>query len=207
MAAPRTADRPLQSARVILCEGKDEHEILSLLRRQRGLGDADVELRDAGGRDRLAQTLDDLRYESGGSGIRHVCVVLDAEECTAADMALPDHLSGVARTHGWTSRIHVLPDPQRAGGLETLARELAPGQDPAHTCADHWEACIGPQRAPKTQAQRDKAWLQVWLAGTGVYNKARLGMALSQERVVRQQMATLLARFDAILDEALQSPA
>ena len=60
--SPKIADRPLQSPRVIVCEGSDEYDVLNWIRQQRELTESIVELINAEGRTRLKTVLDDPVY-------------------------------------------------------------------------------------------------------------------------------------------------
>lgn len=158
-------DRPLQSARVILCEGADEYDILVWLREQKKLSEADVEIQNAKGRTKLLQALGDLRYQSGGSDVRLVYVVLDAEERTASDQKLLADLQAEASNFEFVLEIVELPGTARAGSVETLARDALDATSKPYQCAETWAQCLSLSGDTRTQAQKDKAWTHVWLAG------------------------------------------
>lgn len=201
----KTADRPLQSPRVIVCEGRDEFEILGWIRERRGLGEGDVEILDAKGRSNLPILLGDLRFLSGGSDVQLVAVVLDAEEQGASDLALLRELSTIAQQHGFAYLPRVLPDPDSVGALETLVRRHVNVGDAASSCADAWETCLAPTSASWTTAQKDKAWSHVWLAGQKAFY-SRFGVALTQNSEVREHMSGVVQHFETLLDEVLNTP-
>lgn len=201
----KTADRALQASRVIVCEGRDEFDILGWVRAQRGLSEDDVEILDAKGRANLPTLLGDLRYLSGGSGVELVAVVLDAEERSEKDQALLQRLSVIALDQGFSYLTHVLPNADSAGALETLVRMHADADAPASTCADAWEACLAPAVAARTKAQQDKAWGHVWLAGQGAFH-SRLGHALANNADVRDRLPAVIQHFDSLLDQVLSNP-
>lgn len=201
----KIADRPLQSPRVLLCEGSDEYDVLRWIRDQRGLTEADVELVDAKGRANLKTVLDDLRSFAGGSGVKHVGVVLDAEEKSAGDNALQDGLNVVAEAHGFDVSLHVLPDGGSAGAFETLVRRHAGLDTPAVACANAWELCTADRAEHRTTAQKDKAWGHVWLAGQGEFY-SRLGFALANNADVRDRVPAVIEHFEKLLDQVLNTP-
>lgn len=201
----KTSDRPLQSARVIICEGSDEFDILGWIRAQRGLSEDDIEILDAKGRSNLSTLLGDLRYLSGGSDVELVVVVLDAEERSGADQALLQRLGAIAQDQGFGYLPHVLPNPESAGALETLVRMHVDADAPASTCADAWEACLSPAVAARTKAQQDKAWGHVWLAGQGAFH-SRLGHALANNAGVRDRLPAVIQHFEKLLDHVLGIP-
>lgn len=198
----RTADRPLQSSRVIVCEGADEYDILNWIRRQRGLGEDAVELINAKGRTQLPTVLGDLRFLSGGSGVQLVAVVLDAEEQSASDKVLLEQLEDIARAQGFAYLSHVLPDTQSAGALETLVRRHADATAAASSCANDWERCLSPSVETRTVAQKDKAWGHVWLAGQGAFH-SRLGYALAHNAEIRNRLPAVVRHFESLLDKVL----
>lgn len=201
----KTANRPLQSPRVILCEGSDEFDILFWLRSQRGLGDESVELIDAKGRSRLQTALGDLRFQSGGSDVKLVAVVLDAEERSEADLALPQTLRDAAEQEGFDFMAFKLPDSDSPGALETLVRRHADRTATAFTCSDAWEACLTPAIDARTKAQKDKAWGHVWLAGQGAFH-SRLGHAIRHNADVRDRLPAVIQHFETLLDQVLNTP-
>jgi hypothetical protein len=201
----KTADRPLQSPRVIVCEGRDEFEILGWIRERRGLGEGDVEILDAKGRTNLPILLGDLRFLSGGSDVKLVAVVLDAEELGASDQALLQELATIAQDHLFDYLTRVLPDPDSVGALETLVRRHVSAGDVASGCADAWESCLATTSTSWTAAQKDKAWSHVWLAGQKAFY-SRFGIALTQNLDVRERMSGVVQHFEALLDEVLNKP-
>lgn len=203
--SPKIADRPLQSPRVIVCEGSDEYDVLNWIRQQRKLTEGVVELINADGRTRLKTVLDDLRFQSGGSAVKLVGVVLDAEEKSAADRALLEGLEAVAEARGFDLSVHVLPDRDSAGALETLVRRHADQDTPAVGCANAWELCAAENAEHRTTAQKDKAWGHVWLAGQGEFY-SRLGFALAKSAVVRGRAPAVIKHFENLLDQVLNTP-
>ena len=81
-------NRPLESPRVIVCEGADEADILILLRREIQKTEADVEIVNAEGRQHLVAFCGDQLKASGGSSIRLMAVVLDSEDDLQQTQAL-----------------------------------------------------------------------------------------------------------------------
>lgn len=201
----KTADRPLQAPRVIVCEGRDEFDVLCWIRSRRGLTEDEVEILDAKGRANLSTLLGDLRYLSGGSDVEVVAVVLDAEERSEADHSLLVRLAAIAQDQGFDYQAHVLPSPDSAGALETLVRMHADADAPASTCADAWENCLTPTVKVRTKAQQDKAWGHVWLAGQGAFH-SRLGHALVNNADVRERLPAIIQHFEILLDQVLSTP-
>lgn len=202
---PKTADRPLQSPRVIVCEGRDEFDILSWIRAGRELSEDDVEILDAKGRANLPTLLGDLRFLSGGSDVELVAVILDAEERSTSDQALLQKLETIAQDQGFSYLSHVLPDADSAGALETLVRRHADAGAPASSCADAWETCLTPSAEARTTAQKDKAWGHVWLAGQGAFH-SRLGHALANNAEVRGRLPDVIQHFEKLLEQVLSTP-
>lgn len=201
----KIADRPLQSARVMICEGADEFDVLIWIRKQRGLSENDVEILDAKGRANLKDLLGDLRSSSGGSGIKLVALVLDAEERSPSDQALIQRLGEIAQMQGFQYFLHVLPDADSPGALETLVRSCVDTGNSAASCADAWENCLTPSLEKRTKAQRDKAWGHVWLAGQGAFH-SRLGHALANNADVRNRLPDVIQHFEHLLDRVLNIP-
>ena len=202
---PKIADRPLQSACVIVCEGDDEFDILDWIRGKRGLSEADVEIRNAKGRTNLENVLSDLRSESGGTGVELVAVVLDAEDRSSADQALLQGLAAIAQVQNFRYLQHVLPDDSSTGALETLVRRHADANASASSCANAWESCLTLGVDARTQAKKDKAWGRVWLAGQGA-NQSRFGYALKQNADVRDRLPAVIQHFEDLLDQVLNFP-
>jgi hypothetical protein len=198
-------DRPLQSARVILCEGADEYDILVWLREQRKLCEADVEIQNVNGRTKLLKGLGDLRYQSGGSDVRLVYVVLDAEERAGNDQKLLIDLQAEATKFAFTLEIFELPDTVRTGSMETLARDALDTTSKPYQCAEAWHHCLSSSSDARTQAQKDKAWTHVWLAGCGEFY-SRLGFAFKSSPDVRAKLSALHQRFEALLQAVLNHP-
>lgn len=201
----KTVNRPLQSRRIIICEGADEYDILSWLRSRRGLGESDVEIMNAQGRNNLNPLLGDLRFMSGGSDLELVAVVMDAEEQSRQDTLLKESLMAIAQEQRFQVLIHILPDESSAGSLETLIRRHADASALAFSCADKWEACIQSSQERGTRAQADKAWGHVWLVSQGAFH-SRLGHALANNEQIRRQLPAVLQHFDTLLDEVLKAP-
>lgn len=206
----RTANRPLQSPRVILCEGADEYDILCWLRAQRGLGEPDVEIQNAEGRGNLLHSLGDLRYQSGGGDVRLVLVVLDSEDCAQADQQLLRDLKLPDAEQPFRVITRVLPNEGTPGALESLVRRCVDQKAAAFACADAWEACQAQSEvacrtedACRTQAQKDKAWVHVWLAAHGdIYS--RVGYAMKRSAEVRERLQGVVAYFEQMLDQLLE---
>ena len=201
----KTEDRPLQSSRVILCEGADEYDIFIWLRENQNLTEFDVEIVDAKGRTNLVSRLGDLPYESGGSNVTLVCVVLDAEERTGNDKKLLKDLENKANEVKLKILCIELPDTQNSGALETLVHTAADNNSKPYQCADAWAKCIDEDSGLKTQAQKDKAWTHVWMAGYGDFY-SRLGYAFKSSDSVRQRLLPVQQRFEKILNQVLQHP-
>jgi len=200
----KTADRPLQSARVIVCEGADEFDVLTWIRTRRQMSESDFELIDANGRTNLTTVLGDLRYQSGGSGVKLVAVVLDAEERAPADLDLHEGLQAIAQDNSFLLALHVLPDSNSSGALETLVRRHVDVDAPAVSCADAWEACLAPTAADWTTAQKDKAWGHVWLAGQKAFY-SRHGVALTRNSEVREHLSGVVQHFERVIDKVLNT--
>lgn len=201
--------RLLESARILVCEGLDECDLFTLLRDERGLGESDLEVIDAGGRQNLVNKVDDLFSQTGGSSIRLMGVVLDSED----DLQDTERLLDAIRTKvGARAKLvfYQLPDATSTGALETLIRQAIPAQSPGAACANQWEACLQPELAApdvKTQAQRDKAWLQVWLTQrTRDTAYSRIGFAIKRNADLRQELDAALQPLKTILDQVLNAP-
>jgi hypothetical protein len=201
--------RPLESARILVCEGSDEYDLFTLLRNERGLGESDIEIVDACGRQNLLKTIDDQFYRSGGSAIRLMGAVLDSEDDLQETQRLVEDIRVQVGTRArW---IHCqLPDVTSPGALETLIRQAIPAQSPGAACANQWEACLQAQLAAqdgKTQAQKDKAWLQVWLTQrTRDTAYSRIGYAIKNNADLRRELDTALQPLKTILDQILSAP-
>ena len=202
-------NRPLESPRVIVCEGADEADILSLLRDEMGLTEADVEIVDAKGRQHLVLCCDDQFYRSGGSDIRLMAVVLDSEDDLAQTQAL---VASMRAKVGERARLQFfqLPGHDQTGALETLIRAAIPADSPGHACATQWaqcvqaDPCIPPPYQKTTQAQRDKAWLQVWLTHrTRDTAYSRIGYALGKNADLRDELNAALDPLRQVLSDVL----
>lgn len=201
--------RPLESARILVCEGLDECDLLTLLRDERGLGESGLEVIDAGGRQNLVNKVDDLFSQTGGSSIRLMGVVLDSED----DLQDTERLLDVIKSKvGARAKLvfYQLPDATSTGALETLIRQAIPVQSPGAACANQWEVCLQAELAApdvKTQAQRDKAWLQVWLTQrTRDTAYSRIGFAIKRNADLRQELDAALQPLKTILDQVLNTP-
>ena len=206
---PTLKNRPLESPRVIVCEGADEADILSLLRDELGLTEADVEIVDAKGRQHLLSCCDDQFYRSGGSDIRLMAVVLDSEDDLAQTQAL---VASLRAKVGERARLQFfqLPRHDQTGALETLIRAAIPPDSPGHACATQWAQCVEsdpgiPLNYQKTtQAQRDKAWLQVWLTHrTRDTAYSRIGYALGKNADLRDELKAALDPLRQVLSDVL----
>ena len=201
-------NRVLKSPRVILCEGKDETDILVWLRSKQDYKETDVEVVDACGRENLINKLDILLGATGGTALKLVCVVLDAEERKIADDKLLKDLKAKAASANLCFLSFQLPDNNNKGALETWVRgSITDNNSKPYQCADSWEQCLGKENDPQTQAQRDKAWLHVWLAGHGhdhIYS--RLGFAFTKNASIREKLPVIQTQFEAILNQVLQHP-
>lgn len=201
--------RPLESTRILVCEGSDECDLFTLLRNEGGLGESDLEVVDAGGRQNLVKTVDDQFYRSGGSAIRLMGVVLDSEDDLQDTQRLVDAIKTQVGTRAQLTLCQ-LPDAVTPGALETLIRQAIPAQSPGAACANQWEACLQVELAAqdaKTQAQRDKAWLQVWLTQrTRDTAYSRIGYAIKMNQALRQELDPALQPLKTILDQVLSAP-
>jgi len=103
-----------------------------------------------------------------------------------------------------------LPNETTSGALETLIRRAIPSQSPGAACANQWEACLQAEVAAtdvKTQAQRDKAWIQVWLTQrTRDTAYSRIGFAIQRNQALRQELDFALQPLKTILDQILNTP-
>ncbi|MDP2095102.1 MAG: hypothetical protein Q8K50_14610 [Hydrogenophaga sp.] len=205
-------NRPLESPRIIVCEGADESDILSLLRNEQGLTEADVEIVNAEGRQHLVAFCGDQLKSSGGSDIRLMVVVLDNEDDLAQTQALIENIRAQV-----PNRVRLqffqLPHPDQPGALETLIRAAIPPQSPGHACATQWAQCvesdtdIPPSHQKTTKAQRDKAWLQVWLTHrTRDTAYSRIGYALAKNADLRDELNTALNPLRQVLRDVLSAP-
>lgn len=204
-----TRNRPLESVRLLVCEGADEFDLLTLLRNERGLGESDLEIVNAGGRQNLLDTVDDQFYRSGGSAIRLLGLVLDSEDDLQDTQRLVAAIRATVGTRA-TLVVYQLPDESTPGALETLIRQAIAAQSPGAACANQWEACQKAELADgvhKTQAQRDKAWLQVWLTQrTRDTAYSRIGYAIEKNKALRQELDPAMLPLKNILDQILHSP-
>ncbi|MDO9482141.1 MAG: hypothetical protein Q8K34_01325 [Hydrogenophaga sp.] len=204
-------NRPLESPRIIVCEGADEADILILLRNEIKKTEADVEIVNAEGRQHLVAFCGDQLKSSGGSDIRLMAVVLDNED----DLAQTQTLMANIRTEvGKRSELkfYCLPSNDQTGALETLIRDAIPAHSPGHACATQWAQCvesdtgIPPSHQKTTQAQRDKAWLQVWLTHrTRDTAYSRIGYALAKNADLRDELNTALNPLRQVLRDVLSA--
>jgi hypothetical protein len=210
-SSPTLQNRPLESPRVIVCEGADEADILSLLRNELDLAESDVEIVDAKGRQHLKQKCDDLFFSSGGSDIRLMAVVLDSEDDLVDTEAL---IARIRAEVGERAELlfFQLPMADQPGALETLIRAAISADSPGHACATQWAQCVEfdpgiPSHYQKTtQAQRDKAWLQVWLTHrTRDTAYSRIGYALAKNADLRYELNTALDPLRHVLRDVLQA--
>lgn len=202
-------NRPLESARILVCEGSDEHDLFTLLRNECGLRESDLEVIDAGGRQNLVKAVDDQFYRSGGSGIRLMGIVLDSEDDLQDTQRLVEGIRAQIGTRACLT-FYQLPNETTSGALETLIRRAIPSQSPGAACANQWEACLQAELVAsdvKTQAQRDKAWLQVWLTQrTRDTAYSRIGYAIKMNADLRQELDPALQPLKTILDQVLNTP-
>lgn len=199
-------DRPLQSPRIIVCEGADEYDILSLLQTEKELTETDVEILDAKGRDELLHRVDDAFFAAGGSDIRLIGLVLDTEDdlsaCQTLICSLKEKIGDRARV-----LVYQLPDEKTLGAIETMIRQQIAPDSVGAVCASNWEQCMASTYATSTQAQRDKAWLQVWLTSriqSTAYS--RIGYAIKSNPVIRQELDSAIAPLKHILEAILSEP-
>ena len=198
-------DRALQSARVLVCEGADEYDIFTLLREKRGLKKSDIELIDAKGRINIKETIDLMFDESGGSSIRIAGVILDSEDNLTDTEELLSEIKTLVNNNNKRFVSYQLPDKEKLGALETLIRRAIPSDSAGAACANQWEACI--QNNDQTQAQKDKAWLQVWLTQrTKGSAYSRIGYAIKMNSDIRDELATALKPLEEIFDSILAEP-
>lgn len=198
-------DRALQSARVLVCEGADEYDIFTLLREKRGLKKSDIELIDAKGRINIKETIDLMFDESGGSSIRIAGVILDSEDNLTDTEELLSEIKTLVNNNNKRFVSYQLPDKEKLGALETLIRRAIPSESAGAACANQWEACI--QNDDQTQAQKDKAWLQIWLTARikgSAYS--RIGYAIKRNSDIRDELATALKPLEEIFDSILAEP-
>lgn len=204
-------NRPLESPRVIVCEGADEADILILLRSEIKKTEADIEIVNAEGRQHLVAFCGDQLRSSGGSDIRLMAVVLDNEDDLAQTQTL---MANIRAEVGKRSELkfYCLPRHDQTGALETLIRDAIPAHSPGHACATQWAQCvesdtdIPPSHQKSTQAQRDKAWLQVWLTHrTRDTAYSRIGYALAKNADLREELNTALDPLRQVLRDVLSA--
>ena len=205
--APSSLNRPINSTRLILCEGLDEYELFTLLREERGLTDLNIEIASAEGRESFASKWADIRRQSGGLKISDVTLVFDSEDNAQATQQKMNQFVQKHQSSSLRFRLCQLPSATEAGCLETLIRQSIPSDSRGFDCATRWETCIqdNPAIAFGLQAKRDKAWLQVWLTHrTADTAYSRIGYAICHNPDLRQELDAGLAPLRQILSAALE---
>ena len=200
-------DKPIiiESSKLILCEGEDECDILTLFRTEQKKSKIDIEIISAGGRDKIDNKLLDLRAGSGGPMIKSVYLMIDSEEDASATQKFA---AGFVLKHQTeTLKIHVfqLPSATENGSIETLIRQGIVETSIGYDCAMQWEKCV--QSDAKTtfdlKAKLDKAWLQVWLTHRTKSTASRIGYAIKNNADLRKELIPALQPIEQIFTQCL----
>jgi hypothetical protein len=141
--------------------------------------------------------------------VQKVGVVLDSEDDLVATASLIQRLKQVINARVELIPIQ-LPLTNQTGALESLARALlVEAKSLGSDCADRWAACADRcfDQDSRTQAQKDKQWLHVWLAlrmESTAYS--RIGFAIQRHAGIKAELKELLSQLDARLQEFLDRP-
>jgi hypothetical protein len=164
--------KPIEKAKLLLVEGRDEEEFFGALLARPGLVDIDVRAME--GKSRLADRLKVLVKGPSAVPIQSVGIVQDGDNdpraafqsigaaLAAAGLPAPD---APQRPQGHDPRITVmiLPDGIRPGMLEDLCL-AAVRSDPALACVDEFFVCLE-ESASSVSQNPAKARVRSFLAG------------------------------------------
>ncbi len=174
---------PISYSKVLLVEGRDAFEFFKAMLRHLGLL-SEIEIRNFGGVDELADYLDALMITPGFSGVTSLGIVRDAE--TDADSAFRSVCSALMKS-GYrvpsqpttvvdgspNVSVFILPDCVNPGMIENLCLQ-AVADDPAWLCVEQYFQCLQAQGVD-LPGNIPKARLYTFLA-----SRPRPGLRLGQ---------------------------
>ena len=205
----KLADRPINSTRLILCEGEDECDLLIMLRDEQGLSEAAVEIKTTKGRDNIENKWSLIKNQANASGITYLAIVFDSEENPAASKQWAEQFVIKHQTVSLKVACFQLPAIDQSGSIESLIRSGIAPTSVGFDCATQWEACVQskPDTAFKLKAKLDKAWLQVWLTHRTTSTASRIGYAIkndgSPNKTLRNEIDGALEPLRNILNAVL----
>jgi hypothetical protein len=197
--------KPIEKAKLLLVEGRDEEEFFGALLARLGL--VDIQVRAMEGKSRLADRLKVLVKGPSAVPIQSVDIVQDGDNDpraafqsigaaqAAAGLPVPH---APLRPQGDDPRITVmiLPDGVRPGMLEDLCL-AAVQSDPALACVDDFFACLAQRTLPAGQNPA-KARVRSFLAGKE-WQEERLFGALQEQFQATPAAEPVSARLHAFL--------
>ena len=180
MAADAGGGRPkleIVADRLLLVEGRDEVNLFDALIRHR-FGEerrSEIQVVDAGGRDRFPGNLNAIALASRNVRVRAVGAVRDADDdAGGAFRSVCGHLSNAGyappTVHGGFSGatpavgVFIVPDGDAPGAIETLCRRSREG-DAASGCVEDYMSCLDGRGAMRS-GNRDKTFAHAYLAAT-----------------------------------------
>lgn len=161
--ARRDSNAKINAPTVLLVEGDDENDILSLmLSNMKSEWGKDVDIRVADGRANLVTRLHALAVISGFADVKKIAVCVDADDDPqATNQEWLEIQQSFKVTHKTTHPdiefdFLVLPDPAQSGALENVFLNSIKHDDPSLGCVKSLMACVFDHAAHSTQAQKDK---------------------------------------------------
>lgn len=202
----KTEDRAINAKALILCEGRDERDILVRLRDAMGLKEDRVEVRSADGKDKIERMWEKLRLGSGGPSVNYLMLVLDSEDSAQQTQSWVQDFKSKHASESLRVEATQLPSGDEPGSVETAIRGGIPSTSPGHACATQWEACVqaNPETKFANQARLDKAWLQVWLTHRTKSTASRIGYAVLHNNELYAELTDALQPLQDVLDHVLE---
>lgn len=165
----------IEKDRLLLVEGRDEVNLFDVLIRRR-FGEkrrSEIQVIDAGGRDRFPNNLRAIKAEA--RSVRAIGAVRDADDnAGGAFQSIRDHLCDAGyeppAAHGGFSDakpivgVFIVPDGNTPGAIETLCKRSREG-DTVSGCVEDYLSCLD-GRGVTRSGNRDKSFAHVYLAAT-----------------------------------------
>lgn len=177
---------PITYSKVLLVEGRDAFGFFKALLKHLNLL-TQIEIRNTGGVDQLADYLGTLVITPGYSSVASLGIVRDAEDqdvdsvfssvCSTLskhNLSLPEQPMAIAEGKPRVS-VFILPDCTNRGMLETLCLQTVV-DDPAWMCIEQYFQCLQEQDVHLPDNRMPKAQLQAFLASRPEY-VPHLGLA------------------------------
>ena len=164
----------IDADRLLLVEGRDEVNLLKALMMHCLDDGLEVQVIDAGGKDRFSKNLKALHTAARARPtLRSIGVVRDADDdAGGAFRSVCDHLRNVGYkpppVHGRFSDavpsigVFIVPNGVERGAIETLCRRSKDGDDVAR-CVDEYLSCLDKHEAMKSM-NADKSFAHAYLA-------------------------------------------